>query len=363
MKVAIIGAGLSGLACAHALETKYNIKPDIFERNSYIGDSYNHVTAILEVFHRPYGNCIDYFNNKLNLQIKPLNELKKVIHISPNNSKTISGNLGYLFLRGRFENSLKNQVYKQLKKSKISFNTFADYTTLKDKYDYVIIADGSINSTKQLCYYQEWLSPVVIGVNAYGKFKKDTLIVWLNKKYCNNGYVYLAPFDEKKAFIGLVITDIKKHEAPEYLNLFLAMENINCTIEKEFTVTHKTGYVYPHKINNIYLVGTASGGIDPFLGFGQLNAFITGAKAAKSIALEKNYENLLKKQIDHIMNLYEYRKLYDSATNDSYDKLLNFISIPGIKQFIYDSNIDVVKYSGNLLHYKRILSKKINGKI
>jgi len=36
MRVAIIGAGLAGLSCAHELE-RYGVSPVIFEKNSYIG--------------------------------------------------------------------------------------------------------------------------------------------------------------------------------------------------------------------------------------------------------------------------------------------------------------------------------------
>ena len=45
MKVAIIGAGLSGLSCAHQFENTV-IEPVIFERNNFIGDQYGHISAL-----------------------------------------------------------------------------------------------------------------------------------------------------------------------------------------------------------------------------------------------------------------------------------------------------------------------------
>lgn len=356
MKVAIIGAGIAGLSCAFQFEKYKNISVDLYEANSYIGDNHNHVTAIMRIFHKSHGDSMKYFRDKLGLEIEPLHKLNRVIHFSPNNKKVINGDLGYFLSRGRMHNSVKNQIYRQLDRTNVIFNTCADYRELQQKYDYVILANGDINYTNELGCYQEWISPLIVGATVYGDFRKDTLKVWFNRKYCHKGYVYLTPFNENKAFIGLVVTDIKKHEAYRYFKLFLAMENIENVVDEEFIIKHKTGFVYPHNFDNLYFVGSAAGGIDPFLGFGQMNAFITGAKAAKSIALEKNYENLIKNQVDLNLDLYELRNMFNHIYNHDYNKLLNIITFPGIHSLLYKSNIDFIKYGCDFLRLKRNIS-------
>ena len=64
MKVAIMGAGLAGLSCAHELE-KYGITPVVYERNSYIGDQMNHVGALLEIINRPIKNVFQYIRSRI----------------------------------------------------------------------------------------------------------------------------------------------------------------------------------------------------------------------------------------------------------------------------------------------------------
>jgi digeranylgeranylglycerophospholipid reductase len=60
MKVAIVGEGSAGLACAHELE-KYGVRPVIYEKNSFIGEPYPHVTGLLNVTHWPIKDSIQYF--------------------------------------------------------------------------------------------------------------------------------------------------------------------------------------------------------------------------------------------------------------------------------------------------------------
>ena len=57
MKVAIIGAGISGLSCAIELQ-RHGIKPTIFEKTKTLGDKPGNLVATLRMFHRSLRNPI-----------------------------------------------------------------------------------------------------------------------------------------------------------------------------------------------------------------------------------------------------------------------------------------------------------------
>jgi digeranylgeranylglycerophospholipid reductase len=347
--VAIIGAGLAGLSCALELE-KHGIGTVIYEKNSYIGEQNPNVGAILEISHRPIKDSLKYFRNEFGIDIKPLNTINRVIHYSQNNVTEIKGNFGYFIKRNKDLDDIKNQLYSKLKNTRILFNEYQDYQPLSKKYDYVVIANGDNSFSSELgCWIEDWTNTYVYGAAALGDFDPNTFIVWVNKNYCKNGYAYLAPFDSKKAAIGLVITDVNEREVEYFWKLFLYTENIKYSFVEEFKLNHKSGYVYPHRVGNIFLAGNAGGALDPFLGFGIMNSISTGVMAARSIAGGGDYEKLIKSFMKRNIQFYEFRKALNITSNSGYDALIASLGMPGIKHVMYYTPLNVVRYGSYIL--------------
>lgn len=354
MKVAIIGAGLAGLSCAYELE-RLGVNPVIYERNSFIGEQHPHVAAVLEIIHRPVKDVIQYFA-KFGIAVEPLNTVNTVLHYSPNKMTEIKGNFGYFFERSQGPKDLKKQLFSGLKNSTVLFNEFGDYDVLLKKYDYVVVANGTTNFTKELGCWKGWVNTYVRGAIVLGEFDPNTLIVWVNRNYCKNGYAYLTPFDSKRASIVLVVTEVSDKEVDNFWELFLYTENIKYAIQEEFKLNHRAGHVYPHKVGNIYFAGDAAGIIDPFLGFGAMSSVTTGIMAARSIVQGKDYEKLIGSIVKQNLRLHEFRKAFDLMTNTGYDVLMSSLGIPGIKHLLYYTPFNVVKYGSFIM--KAIPKKK-----
>lgn len=349
MKIAIIGAGLAGLSCAHELE-RLGIFPVIYERNSFIGEQVPHVSVLLQVFTRPINDPLVYINDTLNIKIQPLNTVNRIIHHSSNNRFIAKGNLGYFFIRGKEDNALKNQIYSSIKKSKILFNQNPNYKDLQKKFDYVIIATGDPYITNQLGCWQQIFRGTIRGSIVTGKFDPHAIIMWINKNYCKSGYAYLCPYNENKAFIGLIAPNTTQNEIAEYFENFLYAENIKYSIIEQFNFEHTSGYAYPLKIDNLLFIGNSAGAVDPFLGFGQFNSILTGIMAARSIIQDKSYETLIKSMREINTYMHSLRKLFDNLDNKDYDNLLWSLNLPIIKQSIYRSPLKILKYSSLMLN-------------
>lgn len=362
MKVAIIGAGLAGLTCALELE-KYGIKPVIYEKNNYIGEMHPHTTAILDIIARkiinPEKDVIKFFENKLDKYITPLNPIYTITHYSPNGESTINGHFGYFIKRGREKDSIKNQLYSQLKKTKVIFNNFGDYKKLSKEYDYVVIATGNLNFTKELGCTYSTLNAQVRGAIVLGNFDPNRLAMWINRDYCKNGYGYFTPFNNKRASLLLVVNDVNEKQIDYYWEKFLFNEGINFTIVEEFKLKHQAGYVYPSRVGNVYMVGNSRGGIEPFLGFGQMNSITAGTLVARAIVEGKDYDKLLKNIDTLIRDMVEFRKAFNKVGNTTYDFLVSATGLPIIKQLVYDTSLNVAGIGGSVLGLVNRISKNM----
>lgn len=361
MKVAIIGGGLAGFSCAHELEM-HGITPVIYERNGFVGEPYPHCIAILGISHRPIKDSIKYFSKNLNINVTPLNTLNSIIHNAPHITTNITGNLGYLFKFTTDSDSLKNQIYSKLKNTEMRFNEVADYQNLSKQYDYVVVATGNYSFTQELGCWQEWLQGYLKGAVVLGDFNPNQLIMWLNKDYCKNGYAYLTPYDSGKANLVLVVTDVNEKEVEDYWQLFLDRENIKYKIVEEFKIEHRGGFVYPLQVDNIFFTGNSAGGLDPFLGFGAINATTTGVAVARTIALGQDYEKQVKTIIKRNAQMRQFRKVFNNLTNKDYDNIVSMIGIPVLKHWLYSFplNINVAKYGA--FASKFVLDNKKGGK-
>lgn len=341
MNVAIIGAGVSGLSCAYELE-RHGVVPTVFEKESIIGDSIPHMSVLLNIESRPVVDITKYLNS-FGINLTPLNHIKKIVHHSPKKVVPIKGNHGLFYIRGKEENSLVSQISNQLKKTKIIFDCYADYKELSKIYDYVVIATGSPCFSFELGCWQEWLQTYVKGAVVLGSFDPTALFIWANKDYLKNGYAYLAPYDKNRASLIMVVDNINEKEIDYYWERFLYAENIRYEIVEEFKREHKAGYTYPHKIENIYMVGIAGGMLDPFLGFGAINGIVSGIKAARAIALNEDYEELIKTEAEKMLELMNLRKEFNNLKNKNIDNLFTIFSFFGVKQLMYNSSINIAK--------------------
>lgn len=234
-------------------------------------------------------------------------------------------------------------------------STVGDYKLLSKEYDYVVIANGDVNFTKELGCWFEWVNTSVRGAVVLGDFDPNTLTVWVNKKYCKYGYAYLTPYNNRKASLNLVVTDVNLEEVDRYWELFIYTENIKYKIVEEFKDKHISGHVYPHRVGNLFLAGNAGGMLDPFLGFGVVSSIVSGVMAARSIVRNKDYEKLLKEVVNKNIQLYEFRKAFNKLENPSLDVVIQSIGLPIIKHLMYYTPLNVVKHGANLF---KLTSKK-----
>lgn len=350
-----MGAGLSGLACAITLE-KNGIEPVIFEKRSQVGDRFINGEIMLSVLNRPVRDSIAYLAEEYGIYLKPVGNIKRLILYSEREMAQVTGHIGFSNIRGRDADSFDRQLENQVK-SKIVFNSDYSYEELLQDFTHVVMATGDAAYTGKIQNYQQDLTVTLKGATVEGEFNRYTVRAWLNNRLAPKGYGYLIPLSNSEAQIVISYPDYPENQKEDLGKLWDRFYNRVCQdLEQDFKVTDRfevTRYIigtcqYP-RIGNTYFVGNCFGVINPFLGFGQFNALLTGIYAGLSISGKGSYAELTEGIRKNYHNSLVLRRAFEQLSNKGYDRLVKRIK-GRLGNFIFkNTSLDPLKYASYFL--------------
>ncbi len=354
MKIAIMGAGLSGLACAVTLE-RLGVEPVIFENRSRPGDRFVNGEILLSALNRPVNDCIAYFSEEYNIYLKPVGNIRKAVIYSENEKAVVEGHLGFSNIRGRNPDSFDNQLAGQVK-SEIIFNSTRTYEQLLQEYTHVVLATGDASYASRIQNFQEDLTVTLRGATMEGDFDRFTVYAWMDYYLSPKGYGWLIPISEKEASVVIGYPDYPENQkTPSEIYWERFYERVcrdlgqHLKIMDTFQVTrYLFGIVERPRLGNTFFVGNCFGSIMPFLGFGQFPAILTGVYAAYDLCGEGNYEELTRQLRKSYYNGLALRRGLEKLDNPQLDLMVKSMNTHwGGK--VLNSSYDYLKWIGLFL--------------
>lgn len=352
MRIAIVGAGITGLACALECE-RLGIYADLYERDAAIGWIWPSVSYWPSMFYRDTGDIIDYLQKEYGIYLKPIGVCRNIKLHSPNQSVSIDGNLGYFVARGKGEESLELQLYRQLRRTPVYFNSNADYKELSKGYDWVVVASGNERAAREFGVWVDKELVWVIGAVVLGSFDSQSASLYLDTSYAGTGFARLTPFSKTQAILGLYPIGNYQYALEKLFTDFIKKEGLDNLeiMYKIMPVPFSTGLVKKFQVGNILLAGRAAGLTERLIGVGAPENIISGILAARAIINNENYTKPMKKMQQHLENISGFRNVVSKFDNDDFDRLLSFLNTPGVKQIIYNSRINFADMAGKILKH------------
>ncbi|MDF2936854.1 MAG: FAD-dependent dehydrogenase [Paenibacillaceae bacterium] len=355
MKVAIMGAGFSGLACALTLE-KYGIQPDIYETGSEVGDRFVYGEIFFGMTARPAEDCVSYLADELGIYLNPVYMIRTMSIHGPQETAVMEGRLGHSNVRGRHEKALEKHLQAQLQ-SPIRMNSKATYEELLENYTHVVVATGETTLARQLKNYDIALTVSMKGCTVTGNFDLNKVYTWLNDAYCPKGYGYLIPMSNKEASLVIAYPDYPLNQNADIHALWDSFFPRVCSdlqqtlsVTDHFEINHyPIGISRNSRIGNTFFVGNNFGSIMPFLGFGQFTALATGVYAAWDMCGMGDYEKLTRPLRRSYDNSLVLRKAIEQIGNEQLDSIVKWLDTPIGHRLFTMKQINLLRASSYLL--------------
>lgn len=355
MKIAIMGAGLSGLACALTLE-KYGVTPTIFEKRRQVGDRFVNAEVLLSIMTRPVHDCIASLSEDYGIYLHPTSNLRKMYIYSKHQEAIIDGNLGYANIRGREQDSFESQLARQVK-SPIIFDSTKTYEQLLQEYTHVIVATGDADYAKQMGNFREDLTVSIKGATVEGCFDRYAVTTWVDYDLAPYGYGYLIPFSEKEANLVMAIPDIPNNKNtstaelwPSFYQRVQTLLRQDLPVTDQFQITnYAMGICRSARIGNTFFTGNCYGSMMPFMGFGQYVSLLTGVFAARALCGMGNYEELTRGLRQSYENSLVLRRSLEQLTNEQIDRIIHWLSGDMGKKLFLSKRINPLKIASYFL--------------
>jgi len=353
MKIAIMGAGLSGLSCAIILE-KFGYHPYIFEKNSNVGNTIPRAEIMLPAFTLPVTHQYQYLDSTYGIKINPISTINHATLFSENKTANLGGRLGYINIRGNHPYSLEFQLLNQVK-SGIFYDSTFTYDQLRKAFSHVIVATGYPKYVNNLQPIRTDVIFTIRGATVIGQFDLQQMYTWHDNSIAPKGLAFLIPFSKHRATIAIAIPSYLSdgpHGIPALWDNFLKRLPFDTQKDLEvidvFQINQLIfGQCMNPKIGTTYFTGNCLSAMGPAFGFGQFNALLSGIYAALDIS-KKGHYNKLTKQIyrsyDHSLTLRRYR---EKLNNRQLDFMIRMLNIPGVNRMIL-SKTNYAKYFGIL---------------
>ncbi len=355
MDIAIMGAGLSGLACAITLE-KHGITPTIFEKRSQPGDRFVNGEILLSIFTRPKHDDIASLSEEYGIFLKPAAQIQKMNLFSKNEKAILEGQLGFTNIRGRHQDSFEAQLAREVK-STIHYHSEATYEQLSREYSHVILATGDGDYSKKVRNFREDLTVSIKGATVSGNFDRYTVFSWIDYDLAPLGYCYLIPFSEKEANISLAIPDLPQNSDKNTDDLWEGFcQKVRTELNQPLPITDQfqiTGYPIgicrSARIGNTFYVGNCFGSMMPFMGFGQYAAILSGVYAAYDLCGLGKYEKLMEPLRQSYEDSLVMRRAMEQLSDEGLDRIIRLLQGYWGEKLLQTRALNPIKLASRLL--------------
>jgi flavin-dependent dehydrogenase len=330
MEIAIMGAGLSGLAAAIVLERNGHT-PVIFEKRSQPGDRFVNAEIMASIFTRPVADSYRFFSEDYQLFLKPISHIGTLIAHSEHSRSCINEQLGFINIRGRHQHSFEKQLADQVA-SGIIYHAEHSYEKLLKEFSHVIVATGDAQYALRLNNFHVDRAVTLKGATVEGQFDRSTVHIWFNNKIVPHGYAYIIPFSETEANAVISYPQFGSGNENDQERWGRFFEIICRELKQSLKVTdqfHIKNYLigsckYP-RIGNTFFTGNCYGSLMPFLGFGQFSSLLTGIYAAYDLCGLGKYEELTKPIKKKYKNSLILREVFEKLDNHSLDAIVSLL--------------------------------------